>query len=220
MNVIFAGLALGVAAFLIGGIPFGLIIARSMAHEDIREVGSGNIGTTNVARSAGGAAGILTLLCDAGKGFLSVFVARLVLTAVSGGDAAAFNGEGSYSWLVAFIYACCVLGHIFSPWLHFHGGKGIAVGFGGGLALNTAMACMAFLVFLALALPTRYVSLGSVGAALAIVVFALLFGESLPSVLCIAVVAVTVIWAHRENLQRLSAGTERQFSLGKEKDKS
>ena len=214
MTSIFVISLLSVGAFFVGGIPFGLIIARLLAHEDIRSVGSGNIGTTNVARSAGSTAGVLTLVCDAGKGFLSVCVARLVLSSVVDGGSVALDLGGAYHWAISFVYACCVLGHIFSPFLHFHGGKGIAVGFGGGLALNWPMAVMAFLVFLALALPTQYVSLGSVGAAVAIGVFAIIFGEPPFSVLCILAVGATVVWAHRENLSRLSQGSERKFSIG------
>ena len=115
------------------------------------------------------------------------------------------------------MYACCVLGHIFSPWLHFHGGKGIAVGFGGGLAVNPLAALVALAVFITLAVPTKYVSLGSIGAAVAIPLFCLLFGMDPVATIPVFVVAAAVIWAHRENINRLNAGSESKFSFGDNK---
>lgn len=220
MSGIVVALIFGLIAFAIGGIPFGLIIASVMAHEDIRKLGSGNIGTTNVARNAGKAAGILTLLCDALKGFISVMLVRLFLSNYGFVPLVSGNSTAEAELVVSFVYACCVLGHIFSPWLHFHGGKGIAVGFGGGLAVNPFAALLALAVFFTLAIPTRYVSLGSIGAAVAIPIFCLLFGMDVLASIPVFVVGATVIWAHRSNIQKLNAGNERKFSFGdKKKDK-
>lgn len=220
MAGIVVALIFGLIAFALGGIPFGLIIASVMAHEDIRKLGSGNIGTTNVARNAGKAAGVLTLLCDAGKGIISVMLVRWFLGAQGFTPLVSGNDHAETELIISFVYACCVLGHIFSPWLHFHGGKGIAVGFGGGLAVSPLAALVALAVFITLAVPTKYVSLGSIGAAVAIPLFCLLFGMDPVATIPVFVVAASVIWAHRENINRLNAGNESKFSFGdKKKDK-
>ena len=197
MSGIVVAIIFGLIAFTLGGIPFGLIIASVMAHEDIRKLGSGNIGTTNVARNAGKAAGILTLICDAGKGIISVLLVRWFLSTQGFTPLVSGNTSAEAEFIISFVYACCVLGHIFSPWLHFHGGKGIAVGFGGGLAVNPLAALVALAVFITLAVPTKYVSLGSIGAAVAIPLFCLLFGMDPVATIPVLVVATAVIWAHR-----------------------
>ncbi len=126
--------------FLICGIPSGLIIARaSSEHVDVRKVGSGNIGMTNVARSAGASAAALTLLCDAGKGAVAILLARLVIAQVAfGGDWSQTLAQAQGGLASATLYASCVLGHIFSPYLHFKGGKGISVGLGAGLGSSSS----------------------------------------------------------------------------------
>ena len=207
MAGIVVALIFGLIAFALGGIPFGLIIASVMAHEDIRKLGSGNIGTTNVARNAG-------------KGIISVMLVRWFLGAQGFTPLVSGNEHAEAELIISFVYACCVLGHIFSPWLHFHGGKGIAVGFGGGLAVSPLAALVALAVFITLAVPTKYVSLGSIGAAVAIPLFCLLFGMDPVATIPVFVVAASVIWAHRENINRLNAGNESKFSFGdKKKDK-
>ena len=113
MSGIVVALIFGLVAFGLGGIPFGLIIASVMAHEDIRKLGSGNIGTTNVARNAGKAAGILTLLCDAGKGIVSVMLVRWFLGAQGFTPLISGNDHAEAELIISFVYACCVLGHIF-----------------------------------------------------------------------------------------------------------
>ncbi|MDU2590587.1 MAG: glycerol-3-phosphate acyltransferase, partial [Atopobium sp.] len=168
-------------------------------------------------RNAGKAAGILTLLCDAGKGIVSVMLVRWFLGAQGFTPLVSGNDHAEAELIISFVYACCVLGHIFSPWLHFHGGKGIAVGFGGGLAVNPLAALVALAVFITLAVPTKYVSLGSIGAAVAIPLFCLLFGMDPVATIPVFVVAAAVIWAHRENINRLNAGSESKFSFGEKK---
>ena len=118
-------------AYSVCGIPFGLIIARSLGHVDVRSTGSGNIGTTNVARSVGKLAAGLTLLCDLGKGLLWMMLSRFMLSLIVFGHHGFapeldFASEAGISMSV--IYLFCVFGHVFSPYLDFHGGKGIAVG--------------------------------------------------------------------------------------------
>lgn len=205
-----------VAAFFVCGIPFGMIIAARMGGVDVRKVGSGNIGMTNVARSAGGKAGGLTLLCDAGKGTVCMIAGKLIISAICfGGDMSMLAHNATFAWASAILYMACVLGHIFSPYLHFHGGKGISVGFGAAIGFWWPVAVGLLVVFLALTLPTRYVSLGSVAAAASLPIQCFLWGMPLSAVIPPTVVAAVVIWSHRENIGRLMRGEERKFSLGK-----
>ena len=207
--------------FLICGIPSGLIIARaSSEHVDVRKVGSGNIGMTNVARSAGASAAALTLLCDAGKGAVAILLARLVIAQVAfGGDWSQTLAQAQGGLASATLYASCVLGHIFSPYLHFKGGKGISVGLGAGLGFCWPVALSMLAVFVVLAIPTGFVSLGSIFAALSLVPLALLFGVRGLALVPLAVISLTVVWAHRENVRKLVRGEERRFSIHKKGDK-
>ncbi len=208
-----------VVSFLICGIPFGLIIAARMSGIDVRKVGSGNIGMTNVARSAGGKAALLTFACDVGKGVVCVLVGRwAIATACLGGDLASLAHDGPYSWVGSTLFCACVLGHVFSPYLHFHGGKGVSVGLGASLALWWPLGLGLLAVFLLLVIPTRYISLGSVGTAASLPVQAALWGFGVAGTIPITIVAAVVVWAHRENIGRLLRGEERRFSVGHDKD--
>ena len=199
-------------SYLICGVPFGLLIARTSG-VDVRTVGSGNIGTTNVARSVGKGEAALTLGCDVGKGLICMLVARALIPLVSGIEWAAFCPGCGFGWIMSCVYLCCVLGHVFSPYLGFHGGKGIAVGFGGALGLCWPVALGIIAVFAVFAVPTRYVSLGSVCAAASLPLWSLVFGVSTASVLPVVAVAVVVIWAHRSNIKKLVNHEERKFSF-------
>lgn len=199
-------------SYLICGVPFGLLIARTSG-VDVRTVGSGNIGTTNVARSVGKGEAALTLGCDVGKGLICMLVARTLIPLVSGFEWAAFCPGCGFGWIMSCVYLCCVLGHVFSPYLGFHGGKGIAVGFGGALGLCWPVALGIIAVFAVFAVPTRYVSLGSVCAAASLPLWSLVFGFSTASVLPVVAVAVVVIWAHRSNIKKLVNHEERKFSF-------
>ncbi len=204
-------------AYLFCGIPFGLVIAKaSSAHVDVRKVGSGNIGMTNVARSAGAGAAALTFLCDAGKGALFVLLSRLVFAhAFLGGSWGLSDPTAEYGWCVALVFAGCVLGHVFSPYLGLKGGKGISTGFGAALAVWPPLGLVALGVFLLFAVPSHYVSLGSVCAALSLPIAALVFGFNPAATALVVVVAIVVIWKHRENVKRLIHGEERRFSVHK-----
>ena len=212
-------LALWTAVFALGayfvcGIPFGLLIALAMGHVDVREVGSGNIGTTNVARSVGKGAAAATLLLDLGKGLAWMLVARWAIAALAlGGDAAALDHTTTFGAALAWVFLGCICGHVFSPYLRFHGGKGIAVGFGAALGLYWPIGVGLLAVFLALAVPSRYVSLGSLAAAASLPIWCVAFGFPLASVAPIAIAAVIVIWSHRENVRRLVRHEERRFSF-------
>lgn len=208
-----------VAAYAICGIPFGLLIAAAQGHVDVRKVGSGNIGTTNVARSVGKSAAALTLLCDLGKGLLSMYLARHLLGFIlfSGWDDVAML-EHTTVWgtSMSVVFLGCILGHVFSPYLNFKGGKGIAVGFGAALGLYWPVALGLLAVFVVLAVPSRYVSLGSVCAAVSLPLWCALFGFPPQSLLPVVAAALVVVWAHRENVKKLASGTERKFAFHKE----
>lgn len=180
-------------AFLCGSVPFGLVLVKLAGKGDVREHGSGNIGATNVSRVGGKALGILTLLLDIAKGFLPVFVGKQL-----------GFGESTLSLLAL----SAVLGHVFTPWLKFQGGKGVATALGVALAFRAAMVLPALGVFIVLLLAFRYVSLGSVMAALALPLVLLWKGATPLVLLLWADISLIVIIKHHENIRRLLKGTE------------
>lgn len=219
-NLIIATCVAAVACFLVCGIPFGLIIGSVMSGVDVRKSGSGNIGMTNVARTAGGKAAALTFLCDVGKGTLGVVLGRWAIAALLfGGDVAQLTHDGPFGWVVTTLFAACVLGHVFSPYLGFHGGKGIAVGLGASLGLFWPMGVGMLALFLLLAIPTGFVSLGSIAAAASLPVFSVVFGISGVALVPVVIVSLVVIWSHRENIGRLVRKEERKFSIRRAKSK-
>ena len=204
-----------VVAYLICGIPFGLLIARA-GGVDVRAVGSHNIGTTNVARSVGKGAAAATLACDLGKGLASMLLARYAIAALAlGGDVAALDHTTAFGACMSCVYLGCILGHVFSCYLGFHGGKGIAVGFGAGLGLYWPVALGLLLVFVRVAVPTRYVSAGSVAADVSLPFWCAFFGFPLVSIIPVTFVSVVVLWAHRANIRKLATGKESKFSFHK-----
>ncbi|MDO4797396.1 MAG: glycerol-3-phosphate 1-O-acyltransferase PlsY [Coriobacteriales bacterium] len=209
-----------VVSYFVCGIPFGLIIAARMSGIDVRKAGSGNIGMTNVAREAGGKAAALTFLCDVGKGTLCMVLSRLVIAQVCfGGNMDMLAVNGPFAWVVTTIFAGCVFGHVFSPYLHFKGGKGIAVGLGSSLGLHWPIGLSMLALFLVLAIPTHYISLGSIAAAASLPIFGFIFGIRGVALVPVVLVAIVVIWSHRENIGRLLRGEEHGFSIKHEKDK-
>jgi acyl phosphate:glycerol-3-phosphate acyltransferase len=194
-------------AYILGSIPFGYLIVRVQSGADIREVGSGGTGATNVSRRAGKGAGLLTLLLDAAKGALAVFLARLWL-----------SPDGSLTWPVGLAALAVIVGHVFPVWLGFRGGKGVATGAGVLLMLVPFAVLIAGILFLAVVLLTRYVSLASILAAAAVPIFVWLQlqfyqpradGETLVTITVGA--ALLIIFAHRSNIERLTKGTESRF---------
>lgn len=207
-----------VISFALCGIPFGLIIAR-LQGIDIRQEGSGNIGMTNVARSVGGSAAGITFALDVLKGTICVLLSRLAVAQLcAGGNWALTTPQQELGWCAALVWAACVCGHVFSPYLGFHGGKGISVGLGAGLGMCWPVALLAFAVFLLVAIPSGFVSLGSICAAIALPTWGFIFGFTPQALIPTAIVCAVVIWSHRENVKRLLAGEERKFSI-KKKDK-
>lgn len=202
--------ALFAAAFLLGSIPFGLIISKVFYHTDIREHGSGNIGTTNAIRTMGKVGGYSVFVLDFGKGLLSGVLAwAFSWYLLPGGD----MGPGSlvsYDTMLTVAFLGCVWGHIFSPWLKFKGGKGIAVAVGClFVVFGWVGAWLELAIFIVLVVATKYVSVGSIAAAAACPFFSLYYfwGDWAAVALC-TIAGLTVVWAHHENIARLRAGTE------------
>lgn len=206
-----------VVTFIVCGIPFGKIIARAKG-VDIQRVGSGNIGTTNVAREIGKGAAALTLLFDAGKGALATGLATAFFPAwVTGGIACDPAGAGA--WCVGLVMLAAVCGHIFSPFLGFHGGKGIAVGVGSLLGFAWPVGLIELGVFFVIAYLTKRVSAGSVTvAAIVGLVLALFYGPNLGQDLIVEAAGLVVVWAHRSNIKKLVRGEEKPFSFHKKGD--
>ncbi len=210
------GVALFVVTFLLGSVPWGLVISKLVYHTDIREHGSGNIGTTNALRTMGKAGGAAVFVLDFGKGVVSGLLALAALRFLvpGGGTDAAAALRGDY---LALAFLGCVWGHIFSPWLKFKGGKGIAVAVGClFVVFGWQGACLELLVFIVVVALTRYVSAGSLAAAVAFPFLSLYFfwGDWLAWAFCL-LAAAAVIWAHRGNIARLRAGNENR--IGKKK---
>ena len=203
-----------VATYFVCGIPFGKIVARRN-HVDISHVGSGNIGTTNVGRTVGAPAAGLTLALDAGKGLLCTALARPVLaTLCLGGDASALANGAELGWVVALVYLGCIVGHVFSPYLRGHGGKGISVGFGGALGFGWEVALGLLVVWVVAVAPTRIVSAGSCAAAVSLPIWSFVFYRPSWAYLAImCAISAIVLWAHRSNLRKLFRGEEKRFSF-------
>ena len=186
---VFPALAL-VAGYLLGSIPFGLILTRATGAGDLRTIGSGNIGATNVLRTGRKGLAATTLILDAAKGAAAVYLGDYLLPGLG-----ALGGVGAF------------YGHIFPVWLRFHGGKGIATFLGIALALHWPSGLAFALVWLAVSLLTRYSSMGGIGAALVTPIVSAFFFEPALTLVFLAF-ALTVLWTHRANLGRLFDGTE------------
>ena len=190
-----------VLAFFLGSIPFGLVIARTFKGIDPRKAGSGNIGSTNVARLCGLPWGILTLFCDIMKGLLPVLLAVQFLPSPYMQSAVAF---------------AAVTGHVKSPFLGFRGGKGVATTIGALIPLAFWPLLCAVLCCVAVIALTRYVSLGSMVMSGSLIVFYALFGRFDLEPLAIILFAM-IVWAHRTNIGRLMRGEESKFLAGKKR---
>jgi len=186
-------------AYLLGSVPFGLLVVKATGGGDIRAAGSGNIGAANVARNAGAVAGVLTLLLDAGKGYLAVWLASR-------------ETGGNSRWMIAAA-AAAVVGHVFPLWLRFQGGKGVATGLGVMLPICWQAVAAAVAIWLLVVAFWRYSSLGSIFAAGAMPVLVYLFyerGHAPPTHVSLGtiLIAALIIAKHRQNIGRLAAGTE------------
>jgi acyl phosphate:glycerol-3-phosphate acyltransferase len=196
---------LPLAAYLLGSIPFGYLIVHFSGRGDVRRHGSGNIGATNVARVAGAAGGVLTLVLDAAKGYFAVRLAAAVT-------------DGNIRWMIAAALLA-LAGHVFPAWLGFRGGKGIATGAGVFIPICWEAVVGAVLVWLIVVAFWRYISLGSLAAAASLPLFMYVLyarpGFAPPWIVSAGTSAamLLVIWRHRPNIVRLLDGTEPRFSL-------
>jgi len=206
---ILAGFGIAIGSFLAGGIPYSWLLGK-IAGFDLRREGSGNPGATNLYRTAGAAWGITGLVLDVAKGFLPVLAARWL-----------FPGLGVGAVLAA---AAAIAGHIWTPYLGFRGGKGVATATGAFLAINPLVLLIAVAAFAVIVVATRYVSLGSMTGA--VVAFGASLGLPLLAgrpadpyfVAFCGVCAVSIIAAHRKNIGRLIAGTEGKFGARRKDD--
>jgi glycerol-3-phosphate acyltransferase PlsY len=189
-------------AYLCGSIPFAYIVAKAIKKVDIRKVGSGNPGTTNVFRSVGTSAGLAVFALDTLKGFIPVYFAIYINT--------------SFSYSVAVAVAA-VVGHMFTAFLSFKGGKGVATGLGVFLALMPLPSLIAFVIFGVIVLFSGYVVLGSIVAAVSVPLAAYFSGYSIEPILFSFAIASLIIYKHRVNIVRLKNGTENRFKIFKRK---
>jgi glycerol-3-phosphate acyltransferase PlsY len=192
-------------AYLLGSIPFGVLVVKALGGADIRAIGSGNIGAANVARNAGKFAGILTLLLDAGKGYAAVWLAG-------------YFTHGNIRWMMTAA-VCAVIGHMFPIWLGFKGGKGVATGLGVFLPICWQAVAAAAVLWLAVVIFWRYSSLGSISAAVALPLFVYVLyapGHAPPEIVTFGtvVISVLVLIKHRPNIARLIAGEEPRLNFG------
>jgi glycerol-3-phosphate acyltransferase PlsY len=191
--------------YVLGSIPFGYLLVRARSGRDVRAIGSGNIGATNVARTAGLSTGVATLVLDSAKGLFAVWLA----------------GQGSGGNIRIMMYAglAAILGHVFPVWLKFSGGKGVATALGVFLMISWSAVAAAVAIFAIVVLFWRYVSLGSISAAAALPLLVYLLyapGHAPPTAVTAGTLlsSVLIIVKHRKNIERLLSGTEPRFDTG------
>ena len=187
--------AVVLAAYLLGSIPFALILARRWG-SDLRAVGSGNLGATNVMRASGVRAGVLVAILDMSKGAVSVWLAARI-------------SDGAP--LPAAAGLAAIIGHIYPIWLRFRGGKGVATACGVFSILTPLAVPPAIAIFAAAVWLTKYISLGSVLASMALPPIAYALGSPAPAVIAAAAASAFIVFRHRSNLVRLVTGTERRM---------
>ena len=197
------GLSFVAFAYFLGSVPFGVMVAHLFDRSvDLRAVGSGNIGATNVARAVGKAAGVLTLFLDAGKAIFAMALVQM------------FVEDRADLWL-ALVGAAVFLGHVFPVYLNFRGGKGVATALGIVLFLSPVTAFILVVLFSLVVYFTRYVSLGSLSAAVALPPMMALFATSRHYVTLSLGMMFLVLFTHRENIRRLLAGQETKIGAPK-----
>jgi acyl phosphate:glycerol-3-phosphate acyltransferase len=187
-------------AYLIGSLPFAVIVSRALRLPDPRSYGSGNPGATNVLRTGKKIAALLTLAGDGGKGWLAVFLAA--------------RWAADYGVSGTGVAACAVavfLGHVFPLFLRFKGGKGVATAGGTLLAIDLSLGVAALATWLVVALFSRYASLASIVAAVSAPAYAYFMSLQAPAVLALVLIGALIVWRHRGNILSLAAGKERKI---------
>lgn len=208
MSFAIACIIVAVEAFLLGSIPFGLIIGKLGYGKDPRDGGSGSIGATNMKRLFGWKACIGTFVGDVGKGALAVGLARFIATFV------VFEFGWQFDVLLVLGIVCSIFGHVFCPWLGFRGGKGISTGLGSIFVGYPLVVLCMLATFIVIVFLTKRVSAGSICAALSFPIFSYVFcGLNVPLLVVSVIVAVGVTFAHRGNIKRMLNGTEPKFSF-------
>ncbi|MBW3622766.1 MAG: glycerol-3-phosphate 1-O-acyltransferase PlsY [Armatimonadetes bacterium] len=198
------------SAYLIGGIPLGLLLCLAWKGEDPRKHGSGNIGATNVSRILGPVGGVLVFLMDVAKGYVAVGVARWI----AGQDLGSFG-----PWLPILAAVAALVGNNWPVWLKFKGGKGGSISLGIGLAVAPVIALLAFAVWIVTLLLTKWVSVASIVAVLSAPIWAGLLAspqDRIPLITFTCGVAALVVYRHRANIQRLMRGDEPKYRFRKE----
>jgi glycerol-3-phosphate acyltransferase PlsY len=205
-----AAAGFGVLAYLIGAIPNGFLIAR-LKGVDIRKVGSGNIGATNVFRSVSKTLGLLTFVADALKGLLPTLVFPMLVLRITGIEPPA--------WLAIVYAALAIIGHTWPVYLKFKGGKGVATSAGALIGLAPAAIGIGLVVWILCFVTSRYVSLASMASSVAVPVAAwwLYRGDGLALPIFLTVLGAVIILRHKANMQRLLAGSEHRFEFGKKR---
>lgn len=199
MNILLIRTA--ITGYALGSIPFGYLLVRLFRGEDVRKTGSGNIGATNVSRTSP-ALGVATLLLDAVKGFAAVALTRYLY-------------PGNIS-LLALAALFAIIGHMFPVWLGWRGGKGVATALGSFLGLAPRPVLIMVAVFLVVVAASRYISLGSIVAALCFPVFVIYIEHyRMEPALLVAAACLLIVVRHHENIRRLLRGSENKFSLGR-----
>ena len=196
---------LGLVAYLIGSIPFGLVLCKMAGYGDIRQMGSGGIGATNVLRNSNKVLALLTLILDAGKGAFVVYLISEFLIIEESIPQFSFD---PHTVLMCWVGIMAIIGHNFPVWLHFKGGKGVATTFGTIMVLSPVVAGACFATWLGVAFITRYSSLSALVAFTLSPVWAYLLLGNMILVVTLVLLAILGFWQHRENIQRLRDGTE------------
>ncbi len=203
-----------IAAYLIGSINFAVIFARVFVKKDVRELGSGNAGATNVLRSAGVLPGVLTFVFDALKGFAACFLGKAIFEYI-----ATLTTSNWYAPIIGayFCGLACMLGHVYPFFFGFKGGKGVATSVGIFAVCCPIAIIVGLVAFIAITVISKYVSLGSVCATLVVVILSIVFYDKaamvLPQIVLILAMGVIVITKHSSNIKRLISGTESKFKI-------
>lgn len=215
--MVFLSVVAVILAYLIGSINFAVIFSAVFMKKDVRELGSGNAGTTNVMRNGGFLPGALTFLCDALKGFVASFIGLKIFEYIS-------HFEGEWSMPIYGALVCglaCMLGHVFPIFFGFKGGKGVATSVGIFYVCNPLAITLGLVAFALILLTTKYVSLSSLIATVAVVTLSIVFYDTnaylLPQIILVVAMGAIVFLKHTENIKRLIHGTESKIGSKRRK---